>query len=360
MRWRRFRAVTAAQLKMQFRNRIALFWALVFPIILMGLLGLLFGSPGAGGGTLGVVDGARNETSAAFVRALRAGGAVDVERRGDAAAARADVRSGDLDGVLLLRSQDGRVAATLLVASNLDESGRVLRQIVAGAADDVSIRLAGEPPAVVVSGRAIESTELAYVDFLLPGVVAIAIMISSVYGISTVLVDWRKRGILRRLKLTAMPLWEFLLSRVAASLVLTVLQVAVLLAFGRLAFGVTLSGTAWAAVPMALVGALCFLALGFFIGSLVGTPETADAVVNTITNPMMFLSGTFVPIGILPDVLERLAHLLPLYYLARGLRDIVVRGASLADVAPDVAFLVLVTAALAAASVRVFRWEPSS
>jgi ABC-2 type transport system permease protein len=75
---------------------------------------------------------------------------------------------------------------------------------------------------------------------------------------------------------------------------------------------------------------------------------------------MMFLSGTFVPVSILPDVLERVARALPLYYLATGLRDTTVRGASLLDSAGDVGVLLAVAAVLAAASVRVFRWEPAA
>ena len=156
------------------------------------------------------------------------------------------------------------------------------------------------------------------------------------------------------------PLSEFLASRVAASLVVTLLTLAVLLAFGRLAFDVQVGGSALAAVPVALAGSLCFLSLGFFIGSLVSRAETADAVINAITNPMMFLSGTFVPVAILPVVLERVARALPVYYLASGLRDTTVRGASLAASAGDVAVLLAVATALAIASVRVFRWEPAT
>jgi ABC-2 type transport system permease protein len=81
-----------------------------------------------------------------------------------------------------------------------------------------------------------------------------------------VLVNSRKQGILRRLKLTPMPLWEFLVARIAASLVLATLQLVVLVAFGAAVFGVEISTTAWAAVPIALAGTLCFLAMGFTIG----------------------------------------------------------------------------------------------
>jgi ABC-2 type transport system permease protein len=154
-----------------------------------------------------------------------------------------------------------------------------------------------------------------------------------------------------------MPLAEFFVSRIAASLVLAMLQVAVLIAFGALAFGISISTTAWAAIPVALAGALCFLAMGFCVGSLVSEPETADAVTNVITNPMMFLSGTFFPVAAMPVVVQTIAKVLPLYYMANGLRDTIVRGRGLIDVLPDIGILLALTAVLALVSLRTFKWE---
>ena len=185
-------------------------------------------------------------------------------------------------------------------------------------------------------------------------------MISAVIGLATILVDWRQRGILRRLKLTPIPLAEFFAARITASLVVAVMQVVVLLAFGRFAFGIHISSTAWAAIPVALAGCLCFLAMGFAIGSMVSNPETGDAVSNVITNPMMFLSGVFFPVAAMPAFVQSIARVLPLYYLANGLRDTTVRGLSLTHVAGDIGVLLAATAVLAAISLRTFRWEPST
>jgi len=198
-----------------------------------------------------------------------------------------------------------------------------------------------------------------YVDFLMPGILALSIMISAVIGLSTIMVDWRQRGILRRLKLTPIPLAEFFAARITASLVVAMLQLPVLLAFGRVVFGIHISSTAWAAIPVAVAGCLCFLAMGFAIGSVVSNPETGDAVSNVITNPMMFLSGTFFPVAAMPAYVQAIARLLPLYYMANGLRDTTVRGLSITHVIPDIAVLLLVTAILSVVALRSFRWEPS-
>ena len=119
----------------------------------------------------------------------------------------------------------------------------------------VSIAATGGPPALAFRAVSVDSASLSYIDFLLPGIVALSIMISAVIGLATVLVDWRQRGILRRLKLTPIPLAEFFAARITASLVVAVMQVVVLLAFGRLVFGIHISSTWWAGIPVAIAAA---------------------------------------------------------------------------------------------------------
>jgi len=242
--------------------------------------------------------------------------------------------------------------------TSADQAG-IIRGIVLGATDGVAVAATGRPPAVRFEARSVDSSSLTYVDFLVPGVIALAIMNTAVIGLATIMVDWRQRGILRRLKLTPIPLAEFFAARVTASLTLALMQVVVLLIFGRLVFDVSLDSTAWAAIPVALAGCLCFLAMGFAIGSFVSTPETGDAVSQVFTLPMMFLAGTFLPVAAMPAFVQAVARVLPLYYLANGLRDATVRGLSITHVIPDIAVLLLVTAILSVVALRSFRWEPS-
>jgi ABC-2 type transport system permease protein len=354
----RIAATTVAQLRMMFRRRITLFWSLAFPMILMTLLGLLFGRT-IDAGTITVIDSAHTPASRTMVRSLQStkGVAIKLDQR-DSARAEQQVRDGDRDALVVLRAGGGSTTLAQLYYSNANATqAGIIRGIVSGAASRISVAAAGGATAVAYRQASVDSAALDYIDFLLPGILALSIMISAVIGLSTVLVTWRKRGVLRRLKLTPMPLWEFLVSRVAASLVLAVLQLVVLIAFGRIAFGIHISGTAWAAVPIALAGALCFLVMGFTVGSLVSEPETADAVTNVITNPMMFLSGTFIPVSAMPDVVQSIARVLPLYYMANGLRDTIVRNHGLVHVLPDLGVLLAVTGALAVVSLRTFRWE---
>ncbi len=354
----RFLATTRAQLQMTFRRRITLFWSLVFPMILMTLLGLLFGRS-LSAGTIAVVP-VDAHAPQAVVRALERTKGLTVKRAPSAAKAIHQVRDGDRDAaVVFALAGDGSYVVRLYTSNTSADQAGIIRGIVSGAADGVAVAATGKPPALRFQPRSVDSSSLSYIDFLLPGILALSIMISAVIGLATIMVDWRQRGILRRLKLTPIPLAEFFAARITASLVVALMQVVVLLAFGRLVFGIHISSTAWAAIPVALAGCLCFLAMGFAIGSVVSNPETGDAVSNVITNPMMFLSGTFFPVAAMPSYVQAIARVLPLYYMANGLRDTTVRGLSITHVAPDIGVLLGVTAILSVIALRSFRWEPS-
>jgi ABC-2 type transport system permease protein len=354
----RFLATTKAQLQMTFRRRITLFWSLLFPMILMSLLGLLFGSS-ISAGNLAVVP-VNAPAPEAVVRALEHTRGMHVKTAPNAATAIAQVRDGHRDAALVfVPAGNGTYRAKLYTSNTSADQAGIIKGIVAGAADGVSVAATGAPPAVRLDALSVDSSSLSYIDFLLPGILALSIMISAVIGLATILVDWRQRGILRRLKLTPIPLGEFFAARIAASLVVAVMQVVVLLAFGRIVWSIHISSTAWAAIPVALAGCLCFLAMGFAIGSVVSNPETGDAVSNVITNPMMFLSGTFFPVSAMPGFVQAIARVLPLYYMANGLRDTTVRGLSITHVAPDIGVLLGVTAILSLVALRSFRWEPS-
>ena len=229
----RVAATTGAQLKMMFRRRIVLFWSLLFPIILMTLLGLLFGRS-VGAGTVTVLDQAHTPGAAAMISALRHTSGVTVKPDSESvAAARKQVQDGNRDAVLVLtKTGSGETSATLYYSNASATQAGIMKGIVFGIASRVSVAATGDPPAISFTQRSVDSSALDYVDFLMPGILALSIMISAVIGLATVLVDWRKRGILRRLKLTPMPLSEFLTSRILASLSLALLQVVVLIAFG--------------------------------------------------------------------------------------------------------------------------------
>jgi ABC-2 type transport system permease protein len=343
----RFAAVLLANLRMVYRNRSALYFSLALPILFMIIFGLIFGNAGNQRMKLDVVG------SGPLVQALGATRAVQARPVASAAVAVKRVKDGKDEGALVA----GPRHATLYYSNTYANQAAMLQGIVRGVAGEVNLRATGRPPAVVVGARAVDSSSLQYIDFLVPGLIAMALCQSAIFGIAGTLVSWRERGVFRRLRVTPLPLAEFGTARLLSSLLLALTQTALLLAVGRLAFGVHLGVNLLALLPLVTVGALCFLSIGFLVGSVARTQDAADAIANVITLPMIFLAGVFFSLDTAPRWLTRIADVLPLTYLANGLRDVAIRGHSLWSTMPDLAVLGGVSLLVALVTLRTFRWD---
>ena len=265
---------------------------------------------------------------------------------------------GDRDAALIFTPGPNNTVSAHLYTSNTSATqAGIIRGVVVRRDQPRRHRRDGKPPAVSFQPQSVDSASLTYIDFLLPGIIGLSIMISAVISLATVMVKWRENGMLRRIKLTPIPLSEFFAARVTAGLAVAIIQVAVLIVFGRVAFGIDISTTAWAAIPVAIAGCLCFLALGFAIGSVVQTAETGDAVSNVITNPMMFLSGTFFPVAAMPYAVQVFAKVLPLYYLITACVTPSCAGRGSCTSLPEIGILMAMTLVLALIAMRTFRWE---
>ena len=103
-------------------------------------------------------------------------------------------------------------------------------------------------------------------------------------------------------------------------------QMAIFLGLGAAAFGLRLTGAWWMAVPLLVVGTLCFMAIGLLAGSVAKTTEGAVNMANFLVLPMAFLSGSFFPLDAAPAWLQAVSHVLPLNWLNEGMLDVMVRG----------------------------------
>jgi ABC-2 type transport system permease protein len=341
----RIGVLIVANVKMLMRNRIALLFSLAFPFIFMVVFGLI-----AGNDSKADVDLVGTGPLAGAVRLT---GALAVHDQPTAQIAIKHVKDGDRAAAIIV---DGQQARLYYDNSDAIQAG-IVRGVITGLASELSQRATGQAPQVTVEQVSVNSASLRYIDYLVPGLLAMALTQSAVFGVAGTLVSWRERGIFRRLRVTPLPLVEFIVARLVMQLLLAAIQVVVLLSVGRALFGVHIIGNPLALIPVAAFGAMAFIALGFLIGSLARNEPAADAIANFVTLPMIFLSGVFFPVSSAPAIVKAIGHVMPLTYLANGLRDVAVRGHSVASTMGDVVILAGVTCLLAAISLRFFRWE---
>jgi ABC-2 type transport system permease protein len=311
------------------------------------LFGLIFGAGGASRPTVDVVG------SGPLRVALERSKAIELKSQPDEAHALKRVRDGDEPAAVLIHDDQARVA----YARTSSVEAPIAIGIVRGVVDDLNLRRAHAEVTVRMRAEPVEAQSLDYVDLLVPGLLAMAIAQSAAFGVAFSLVAWRQKGMLRRLRLTPLPLAEFAAGRVIFHLLISLVQAVILLTVGRVLFGVHLIGNVLALVPLILVGGVAFIAVGMCIGGRVNTEDATAALSNLVVLPMTFLGGVFFPLSAAPEPIRVIAHFLPLTYLAEGLQDVAVRGHSFTSTLPNLGVMAIFAALLAGLALRLFRWQ---
>ncbi|MFN2614188.1 MAG: ABC transporter permease, partial [Actinomycetota bacterium] len=194
-------------------------------------------------------------------------------------------------------------------------------------------------------------------DFVLPGLVGMAVMTYGIIGLGGTIAQWRGQKILRRIRATPLRPGTFLTSVVLAHLVLALVQSALVLGFGVLAFGAHVKGNLlWVAV-FVLLGNLTFLNIGFMVATRAESAEAASGVGNAVTMPMLFFSGVFFPTTTLPWILPHVTAILPLHPLVDAVRSITLDGTSIMHLSRELWQLGLWAAVTFVLARRVFRFE---
>ena len=351
-----------ANLRMMVRDRQTLFWALIFPLIFVAVFGLV-DFDGTGTADLAVIDLADNETSRQIASQL---GGLELLTLDDSYVSQQEalgaIEDGDLDYLLVLSAVLGDVETgeEAPVALYYDEANLENKELVLGflsnLAAQANMQLAATPQLVQVTSQAVSARQVEYFDLVLVGLVGMGLMVHSVIALGVKVSSYRSQAIFKRIMVTPLPVRNYFASEVLAHLLLALVQTAVILAVGVWVFGGNLGSGVWLIFPIAALGNLVFLNLGFIVASLSNSGAAASGMGNAITLPLMFLSGVFWASDSLPGFLPEVVRYLPLTPMLDAMREVAIQDSSLWATWPELALLAGWIALTAAVAVRVFRF----
>jgi ABC-type polysaccharide/polyol phosphate export permease len=327
------------------REPEALFWTFIFPVLLTAGLGLAFRSRPPETAKIGVLEGATVE---AVAGPLAADARLEVQRLDDSAAAQA-LRTGKIallvvpvaGGGVIYRFDDARPEA------------RTARQLT----DDVLQRAAGRSDPVPVSEELVRERGSRYIDFLVPGLLAMGLMGNGIWGIGFSIVDQRRKKLLKRLIATPMSRAEYLASFILSRFGWLILEVLVLVGFGVWVFGVPLRGSLLVLSGVSVLAALTFGGVGLLIAARPRTIEGASGLMNVAMLPMWVFSGVFFSATNFPAGMQPFIQALPLTAAVDALRATMLEGASLAQLAPDLGILAAWMVGSFTIALKIFRWQ---
>lgn len=196
-----------------------------------------------------------------------------------------------------------------------------------------------------------------YMDFLVPAVLGLVIMMSCVLGMGEAIAGEREKGELTRLFMTPTSISTVITGKIASKLIIETLMVFILLFTAYLLFDIKIFGgiIGWINVVVLLIlGVLCFVGLGIMLSARVNSQEGYIRMAMPVSVPMMFICGVFYPIETMPWIFQKIAYLLPLTYLNDAMRSVMLRGASLTDIWFEIAILLLFTAIFFIIGVKTF------
>ena len=223
--------------------------------------------------------------------------------------------------------------------------------------DDALQAADGRHDPTLVRDRPVSEPGSRYVDFVLPGLIGMSLMSSGMWGVGYVVVEMRTRKELKRLLATPMRRRDFLLSLLFMRAVFLLVELPLLLLFGRWVFGVQVQGSLWLFGALAALGAIAFAGLGLLVASRAQNTQTVGGLMNLVMMPMFLCSGVFFASTQFPDVLQPVIRVLPLTVLNDALRAVANEAAGPAQVAGP-AMVLAVTGVLSfALALRLFRWS---
>ena len=319
------------------RSKVGAFFTFAFPILLILLFGAIYSASGTQKVSLPVQNLDGSSFSIAYLNELNNTTLVTMKMIPADANITNYINDNSLSLALQIPANFGSKIADglgsnysgpVLVTIYGDQSQSTFGTAVAAveaASVSFNYKLSGTLPLVAPGPPQGLKEGYKFLDYFLPGVVGITVMTNSLFSMSTICAEYRQRGFFKLLATTKLRKYEWLISKFVFFSIILILSLLTTFAVASAAFG-THSTITLLALAMIPAGAFLFVSLGMLLGVAIKDPESGAAVANAIGFPMMFLSGSFFPLDMMPHFLQVVATALPLTYFNNGLRDTMVYG----------------------------------
>ncbi len=327
-------AVFVARNKEFFRDRAALGWNIIFPVLIVAGFAFVFSGPPPAQYKIGVMGAGGTANGPALLQ-LKYLKVIPFTRR-DVAIRK--VKRHQIDMLI-------DVAGQRYWINDTSPRGYFLEHLLRAEGRGAFHKQA-------VTGRPIR-----YSDWVVPGVLGVNMMFSALWGIGYVLVRYRKNGVLKRLKATPLSALEFLTAQVLSRMIVILATTAFVFFSTWWLTGFAMYGSVLALFVVFAVGSFSLVTLGLLVATRTSTEELAEGLLNVVSWPMMLLSGVWFSLEGLNPIVQKISLAFPLTYLVSAARAIMIDGATLADVAPQLGILAAMSVVFLLIGAISFRWE---
>lgn len=353
-----------------FRDKIAIFFTFLFPLIFLFIFGGIFGQDSDVSFNVALIDQADSSFSKEFSEKIQKDDVIKVDDELDTREeADLAMERSQIDAILVLPESFGEVQAgqqypsgnlEVYYSQNNQQAGQTLSSVMQTQFAAINEELVGEQAEpFTVTAKSTGKEGLSSLDYLFPGLVGFTILGMGLFGPTSVFPRLKQRGVLRRYHTTSLKVWQFVLGNVLSNSAAALLAVAVMMivAITLPMFDLNIQGNLLLLSLFIILGAVVIFGIGLSIGGWAKNENQAAPLSNLISFPMMFLSGTFFPRFLMPEWLQSLSAFLPLTPFIDGVRMIMVEGKGVIDILPQIGMLAAWGLIIYLIAFRVFRWE---
>lgn len=356
--WRMF----LANFKEFYRDRSSLFWMIAFPLIFTFIFGLVFSGGEEVTYTIGISTEKPTSVTKRLIEEFKgiptfAVTTGELEEELDA------LKSGNRRMVLEIpeitrKDVEDRVTSDIefYYSKGEGETNRALISAIKEIFTGIERGITGDQPLFRLEPSPLETRELTQFDYVMPGILAMALMQLGLFGVFQFM-SLRENKVIRGLAVTPLPRETLFESEVALRLLVAIFQTFLIVAVGRFVFGVELVGNLILLAGLVFLGAATFVSMGYMLASFTNSLEGGRNLIQTVQFPMMFLSGIFFPIEIMPDYIRPVVRAIPLTYLGDALRQVMVGFPPEYSLRTDVLVLTGWLIFSAVLAIKYWKWE---
>jgi len=343
-------------LKIFLRDRQSIFFSLFFPVIFMTVFGFI-NNADQEAINIGVVNNSSSIVATDFAQLL-IDNPVFAVTIGQEERLRDELIAGDQTMVLVLpasfdtesESENLRLLVDAAQVNQLSLIVPLLQQTLIS----IEREFRNIEPMFNLELEDVQARSQRYIDFLLPGLMAFTLMQLAIAGSGFNIVEYRRKGILKRLFVTPIQPKDFITAIVLARMAIVLIQLTVLIAFATF---VRILGNFASFYFVIMLGTFIFLCLGFCLGSIAKTQQAVGAIGNIVIFPQIFLSGVFYPIESMPELVQPIARVLPLSFVSTAMRDIANNGAAMLEIMPSLIGIAVWFVISFVLATRLFVWK---
>lgn len=357
--------MTIAFTKRYFRDKTALFFTFLFPLIFLLIFGSIFGGNSGPNFEVAIINNSDTEFSTEFIQTFSDSEIFTIDEATTFEEAEDKLGKSEIDAIILLPEDYGVVGEagypTGILELIYDESDQqlaiTLQAVLQSSIDEINGMFVPIDAPFSLESRSIQTAGLSQLDYTVAGLIGFSILSLGIFSMSEGFAGDKKAGALRRMQVAPIKTWQLVvataINRVFIGLIAVALQFTAAVVF----FDFSMRGDFISLIIFTIISTVCLFGFGMAIAGWAKDANQASPLSNLISFPMMFLSGVFFPVFLMPEFLQSITRFIPLTPVVDGLRLIMTEGYTILELGPQLAVIAGWTVIIYLIAFKVFRWE---